>query len=60
MKKQLSCVFLAVFILAFNALPTQAANKNLVSNNIKQQLVLFTGKWCFFNLSSLSLSCPMF
>lgn len=59
MKKQLSFVLLAIFIWAFNAFPTQAANKNGTSNKIKQQLVIFTGKWCFFNLSSMSLSCPI-
>lgn len=60
MKKQLSYVLLAVFILALNALPTQAAKKNLVNNKINEQLVKFTGKWCFFHLRSMSLSCPIF
>jgi len=53
MKKQLSCVLLTIIIWACYTLPTQAANKNLTSNKIKQQLVLFTGKWCFFNLYSM-------
>ena len=60
MKKQLSYLLLAISILALNALPTQANPKNLVNSKIKVQLVKFTGQWCFFNLRSMSLSCPIF
>ncbi len=57
MKKQLSCVLLAVSIFALNALPSQAAIKKVQTNKLNLQTVAATpGQWCF-ELAWMGLFC---
>jgi hypothetical protein len=56
MKKQTSCILLALTIFSLNALPASASKKTTKTNKDKKHEVVTSDEWCF-ELPQMGLFC---